>query len=133
MGRRFGQHATYRARRTGDANAHERKMNVISSAVIAEIDYVIALGETRWICHGNRLPGVAAVHRSIVITSITRAWRPPHRERCGHNVVRILWVDGDRNFRWIDGVGFANANDLLRERERSGNAGEDNERDQKID
>src|SRR5882724_785267 len=106
-----------------NANTLERKMNVISSAVIAEIDDVIALGETRWICDGNCLPGVAAVHRSIVITSITRAWRPPHRERYSHDVVGIFWVDGDRNFRWIDCVRVADANDLLRESDSRRNAG----------
>src|SRR5438477_9455233 len=59
--RGFNQHPALRARRPSNANADERKMNVISSAVVAEINGIVTLREIFCISDRYRLPGVAPV------------------------------------------------------------------------
>src|SRR5207245_970618 len=101
-------------------------MNVISSAVVAEINCIVTLCQPFWISDGYSLPGLATIHRSIIVTSITRTWRSPHRERCSDDVVGIFWIDGNSNFRRTDCVGVADSDDLLRDDRWRQGADDDN-------
>ena len=89
-------------------------MNVISRAVVAEIDGIIALRQTFGIFNRDSLPGLAAIHRDIVIATRTRTRRKSGLKRDSDNVVGILRIDGDGNFSRIDGVGIGDFDHTLR-------------------
>src|SRR5439155_23654897 len=100
-------------------------MNVISRAIAAEIDGVVALRQTFRILNGTSLPTLAAIHRNVKITCVTRPRRASGLERCSDDVVRILRIDGNGNFGGVDRVGVTNSDDLLRERRRRKKIGKD--------
>src|SRR2546426_501905 len=51
---RLDEHSTLGTRRTRDANANKRKMNVISSAVVAEINCIVTLRKPFRVSHRYR-------------------------------------------------------------------------------
>ncbi len=77
---------------------------MVDRAITAEVDGIVALRQTLWVCNRNRLPGLAAVPRDIVITSSARSRWLTCLERRSNDVVRVLRIDCYRNFSRIDCV-----------------------------
>ena len=105
--RRLDKNPAFRTRRFGDANSDERKMSMVSRAIGAEVNRVVTLRQTFWILDWDRLPGFAAIHRDIVITSSARPWKATGLKRSRDNVGGILRIDGDRDFSRVDCVSFS--------------------------
>ena len=86
---------------------------MVDRAITAEVDGIVALRQALWVRNRNRLPGLAAVPRDIVITSSARSRWLTCLERRGNDVVRVLRIDCYRNFSRIDCVGITYPHYLL--------------------
>src|SRR3954471_1049429 len=88
-------------------------MHVIGDAVAAKVNHVVALRQVLRISYRNRLPGFAAVHRAVVVTSVSSSRWAAICKRRRDDVLGILWIDGNRHFRRANGVRITNAKNLL--------------------
>src|SRR6266850_2934116 len=109
----LGKDATFGTKRPGSPNPRERKMSMISRAVAAKINRIVALRQILWISDWNCLPRFAAVHRDIVITAGARSRRAAGLERSGNDVVRIFRIDSNRYFGRFDCVDITNPHHSL--------------------
>src|SRR6266705_6382200 len=102
-------------------------MNVISGSIAAEIDSIVTLGQSLGIFNRNCLPGLAAIHRDIVVARRPRSRGSTSLEGRSDNVVGVLLVDGDSHFGRIDCVRVGDSKDFLRRRLRRKETKNENE------
>src|SRR2546423_13874121 len=105
-------------------------MNMIGNAAAAEINCVVSLCKTFRIFDRNSLPALAAIHRNVEITGVTRSGRTSRLKRSAHDVVRVFRVDGNRNFGRVDRVGIADSHNLLSQSKGRTNANDRRDHDQ---
>ena len=111
--RHVHDHSILRANGPRESNAVERQVNVIGNAIVTEDDNVVALHKVGWIRCGHSLPRLATVKRDVVITSGAWFGWTSCLKRSRDHVVRVLWIDGNRDFGRVGSVWFSDAHDLL--------------------
>src|SRR6185295_719992 len=89
--RHVHDHSILCTRRSRDANAVERQMNVVGDAVVAERHHIVALNQITRIGRRNCLPRLAAIEGDVVITSGAWFRWKSGLKGYGDHVVRILW------------------------------------------
>src|SRR6185369_13773079 len=100
--RNVHDHSIFCPRRSRDTNAVERQMNVIGNAVGTERNHIVTLNQILWIRCRNCLPRLAAIEGDVVITSGAWLRWKSRLERRGDYVVRVLWIDRNRDFTRIN-------------------------------
>src|ERR1700730_13997482 len=113
--RSLDKDAAFGTRRLGDANSGKGKMRMVSRAIAAKVNRIVALRQILRIRDRSCSPRFAAIHRDIVITARTWPRRQTGLEGRGHNVVGILRINRYRNFSRIGCVDLADSYHLLSE------------------
>src|SRR5262245_54528483 len=90
-------------------------MSVVCSTVASKGKHIVALNQVALIRRKHSFPCVSAVYCDVVITPSAWFWRNTRLERRRDHVERILRIDCNRNFRWLDCISCSNTDDALGE------------------